>query len=155
MWLWHTDQNILDRTFWFGAREKNVTLGLRKRLDPFFKLSVLGMEASVNSHGSIRLTSRLSRRRAQWARALRATLSAVGLEALVGGHDAHAPVPATTYQRSGRRCRNYLARFQPTSSVEPDGVLGITNFNSSAVMEVISRFCSPPPIRFANVLPSS
>ncbi len=49
----------------------------------------------------------------------------------------------------------YLARFQLTSNVAPDGVLGFMNFSSSGVREVMIFFCSPPPRRLANVLPSS
>ena len=48
-----------------------------------------------------------------------------------------------------------FARFQTNSSVSPDGVLGFVNLSSSAVIEVIIRFCSGPPIKFANVLPST
>jgi hypothetical protein len=48
-----------------------------------------------------------------------------------------------------------FARFQTNSSVSPDGVLGLVNLSSSAVIEVIIRFCSGPPIKFANVLPST
>jgi hypothetical protein len=33
-------------------REKDVAIGLSERLHPFFELSVRGMEASVDSHGS-------------------------------------------------------------------------------------------------------
>jgi hypothetical protein len=55
----------------------------------------------------------------------------------------------------GVRYALYLARFQPTSSVAPEGVLGLVNFSSSGVREVIIRFCSLPPMTFANVLPSS
>ena len=38
------------------------------------------------------------------------------------------------------------------SKVTPAGVLGFVNFNSSAVSDVMIRFCSGPPIRFAYVL---
>ena len=48
-----------------------------------------------------------------------------------------------------------FARFQTNSSVSPDGVLGLVNLSSLAVIEVIIRFCSGPPIKFANVLPST
>src|SRR2546421_7829359 len=50
-----------------------------------------------------------------------------------------------------RRIRDYLARFQATSSVAPDAVLGFANFSSSVVRVVIILFCSPSPMRFANV----
>jgi hypothetical protein len=50
--------------------------------------------------------------------------------------------------------RAYLARFQTNSTFSPDGVVGLVNFSSSDVSEVMSRFCSSPPIMFAKVLPS-
>ena len=56
---------------------------------------------------------------------------------------------------SGQRIDHSFARFQTNSSVSPDGVLGLVNLSSSAVIEVIIRFCSGPPIKFANVLPST
>jgi hypothetical protein len=56
---------------------------------------------------------------------------------------------------SGQIDDHSFARFQTNSSVSPDGVLGLVNLSSSAVMDVIIRFCSGPPIRFANVLPST
>jgi hypothetical protein len=42
--------------------------------------------------------------------------------------------------RAGHQSRTYLARFQTISSVSPDDVLGLVNFSSSAVSEVIIRF---------------
>ena len=40
----------------------------------------------------------------------------------------------------GHQSRTYLARFQTISSVSPDDVLGLVNFSSSAVSEVMIRF---------------
>jgi hypothetical protein len=56
--------------------------------------------------------------------------------------------------RRARVTGDYFARFQTNSSVFPAGVLGLVNFSSSAVRVVMIRFCSGPPIRFANVPPS-
>ena len=47
-WL-HTYQNILDGTFRFRVREKNVAISLRECLHPSFEHSVLGVEVSVDS----------------------------------------------------------------------------------------------------------
>src|SRR5919199_2454985 len=44
------------------------------------------------------------------------------------------------------------ARFQAVRSVMPLGVLGLSNFNSSAVRDVTIRRCSGPPAKFANLL---
>lgn len=44
------------------------------------------------------------------------------------------------------------ARFQTVRRVTPAGVRGLVNFSSSAVSEVIIRFCSAPSAMFANVL---
>ena len=69
------------------------------------------------------------------------------------GESSPARDPTAADRRCARRARIYLARFQTTSSVTPEGVRGLVNFSSSAVREVTIRLCSPPT--FANVLPSS
>ena len=65
-------------------------------------------------------------------------------------HGIRQPPPtrtqaATVAERSadgtaGHQSRTYLARFQTNSSVTPAAVLGLVNFSSSAVSEVIIRF---------------
>jgi hypothetical protein len=49
-------------------------------------------------------------------------------------------VEGSAESRAGHQSRTYLARFQTNSSVTPAGVLGLVNFSSSAVSEVIMRF---------------
>ena len=108
---------------------------------------------------------------------VRAEAVGVGSSALLGQYSTaprlwHHPPPATPPAcpprtlgadlpaaprglAHGHQSRTYLARFQTNSSVSPDDVLGLVNFSSSAVSEVMIRFCSAPPIMFANVLPST
>ena len=96
----------------------------------------------------VKLTSQFSNPRRR-AKARRSRSAATGGWASV----AQARDPTAADRRCVRRARIYLARFQTTSSVAPEGVRGLMNFSSSAVREVINFLCSPP--KFANVLPSS
>src|SRR5262249_10262780 len=41
----HAYQNVLDRTFWLGTREKYVAVSLREYLHPLFKRSVIGLKS--------------------------------------------------------------------------------------------------------------
>jgi hypothetical protein len=47
----HTYEYVPDYPFWLRIGQKDVAIGFRERLHPFFKLSIPGIETWVDSHG--------------------------------------------------------------------------------------------------------